>query len=211
VVDALLACSDQEIPSRRSTRGTLNASYPRAARGGPLDEDTIREFLATDYGRLVAGVALMCGSRPAAEDAVQEALARAWERSERGEQIRSLKAWVTRVAINLVRSGFRRARAERRARERLGARQVAGQASPGMSPGPPDEAADLRRALSALPRRQREATVLRYYLDMDVKEIATALGVNEGTAKTTLFRARHALADALGEREVEEANDVGRH
>ena len=45
-----------------------------------VDEVAIREFLHTDYPRLVAAVALACGSRPAAEDAVQEALLRAWER-----------------------------------------------------------------------------------------------------------------------------------
>ena len=61
-----------------------------------LDEGTIREFLVATYPRLVAAVALISGSRAAAEDAVQEALARAWERSERGEQIESLPAWVTR-------------------------------------------------------------------------------------------------------------------
>ena len=64
-------------------------------RGPQLDESTIREFLATDYPRVVAGVALACGSYPAAEDAVQEAVARAWERSGRGERIESPKAWVT--------------------------------------------------------------------------------------------------------------------
>lgn len=62
-------------------------------------------------------------------------------------------------------------------------------------------------ALAALPRRQREATVLRYYLGLDVAEVATALGVTEGTAKTTLFRARQALAIALGDHD-EEAQDV---
>ena len=68
---------------------------------------------------------------------------------------------------------------------------------------------DILRALSALPRRQREATVLRYYLDMDVSEIAAVLRIHEGTAKTTLFRARRALAEALGERiDAQEANDV---
>ena len=51
----------------------------------------------------MAAVSLACGSRAAAEDAVQEALARAWERSERGEHIESLRAWVMKVAINLVR------------------------------------------------------------------------------------------------------------
>ncbi len=60
----------------------------------------------------------------------------------------------------------------------------------------------------ALPRGQREATVLRYYLDLDVAEVAMALRVGEGTAKTTLHRARRALATALGEETLEEANDV---
>ena len=182
----------------------------RAERGNPLDEDTIREFLAADYPRLIAAIALVSGSRSAAEDAVQEALARAWERSERGERIESLRAWVLTVAMNLVRSAFRRMMAERRARERLGpvASHSAWTGGAG-APGATEERVDILRALSALPRRQREATVLRYYLDMDVSEIAAVLRIHEGTAKTTLFRARHALAEALGERiDAQEANDV---
>jgi RNA polymerase sigma-70 factor, ECF subfamily len=156
---------------------------------------------------VVAGIALISGSRAAAEDAVQEALARAWERSERGERIESLKAWVTTVAMNQVRSGFRRLRAERRARQRSG---PGGRDDVGGLPTVPgvEQAVDVRRALMALPRRQREATVLRYYMDLDVAEIARALRVNEGTAKTTLHRARRALAAALGEGTLEEANDV---
>ena len=71
-----------------------------------------------------------------------------------------------------------------------------------------EQAVDVQRALMALPRRQREATVLRYYLDLDVAEVARALRVNDGTAKTTLYRARRALAAALGEERLEEANDV---
>ena len=62
--------------------------------------------------------------------------------------------------------------------------------------------------MAKLPRRQREATVLRYYLGLSVDEIAATLGVAEGTAKTTLFRARQALAQALGEYDLEEANDL---
>jgi RNA polymerase sigma-70 factor (ECF subfamily) len=149
----------------------------------------------------VAALSLVTGSRPAAEDAVQEALARAWERTERGDHIESLKAWVTTVALNLVRSGFRRLRAELKARARLAG------ASPIASV---EDLVDVRRALATLPRRQREATVLRYYLDLSVLEVAQALRINEGTAKTTLHRARQALARALGERADEEAtNDAG--
>ena len=160
-----------------------------------LSDADIREYLATGYPRLVAGLAMAAGSRAAAEDAVQEAVARAWERSQRGDPIDSLPAWVTRVAVNLTHSRWRRARVETRGRERLGAPPVAADA---------DDRLDVERALAALPRRQREATVLRYYLGLDVAEVAGALGVTEGTAKTTLFRARQALAAALGDHDEEE-------
>jgi RNA polymerase sigma-70 factor, ECF subfamily len=166
-----------------------------------VDEIAIREFLHTRYPRLVAAVAIVCSSRPAAEDAVQEALLRAWERSEKGEEIQSLNAWVTTVSLNLARSGLRRLMAERRARSRLG-RDVPPAATSG-------DRVDVERALAALPRRQREAVVLRYYLQMDTREVAQALGVHEGTVKSTLFRARTALAGALRETDTEEANDRG--
>jgi len=54
-----------------------------------LNEAVVREFLVNDYPRIVALVTIACESRPAAEDAVQEAVARAWERSARGERIES--------------------------------------------------------------------------------------------------------------------------
>ena len=166
-----------------------------------VDEVALREFLHTSYPRLVAAVALVCGSRPAAEDAVQEALLRAWERSEKGEEIESLEGWVTTVALNLARSGLRRIRSERRARARLGTSGV----------GEPLTAdrIDVDRALATLPRRQREVAVLRYYLQLDTREVASVLGLNEGTIKSTLFRARVALAEALGIDDSEEANDHG--
>ena len=147
----------------------------------------------------MAAVALIAGSRAAAEDAVQEALARAWERSERGERIESLPAWVTRVAMNLSKSRLRRMRVEAKHRA-----DVAGVAADGGLRS--DAAIDVGRALAALPHRQRQVTVLRYYLGLNVAEIARTLELNEGTVKTSLFRARRALAAVLGE-SAEEAND----
>jgi len=166
-----------------------------------VDEVALREFLHTSYPRLVAAVALVCGSRPAAEDAVQEALLRAWERSEKGDEIRSLEGWVTTVALNLARSGLRRIRSERRARARLD--------TSGVGEPPTADRIDVERALSKLPRRQREVVVLRYYLQLDTREVASALQINEGTVKSTLFRARAALAEALGIDDSEEANHRG--
>jgi len=166
-----------------------------------VDGVALREFLHTSYPRLVAAVALVCGSRPAAEDAVQEALLRAWERSQKGEEIESLEGWVTTVALNLARSGLRRTRSERRARARLDSSAV--------GEPPTAERIDVDRALAALPRRQREVAVLRYYLQLSTREVASALELEEGTVKSTLFRARAALAGALGIVENEEANDRG--
>jgi DNA-directed RNA polymerase specialized sigma24 family protein len=78
-----------------------------------LQDDDLHRFLASDYRRLVAGLSLLAG-RAAAEDAVQEGLCRAWERSLRGERIESLPSWVAVVATNLLRSRVRRLLAERR-------------------------------------------------------------------------------------------------
>jgi RNA polymerase sigma-70 factor (ECF subfamily) len=144
-----------------------------------------------DYPRVVNAVALACGSRTAAEDAVQEALVSAWIRSERGERPASLPAWVTAVALNHTRSGWRRALAERRARRRV-AERAGGSADP-----PSEDRLEITRALAALPRRQREVAVLRYVLDLSTAEVAAALGVGEGTVKSSLAKARQHLADAL--------------
>src|SRR5262245_66275769 len=114
-----------------------------------VDEIALREFLHTAYPRLVAAVALVCGSRPAAEDAVQEALLRAWERSEKGEEIESLNAWVTTVALNLARSGLRRLRSERAAKARL--RQPPG----GDDAVDTERSVDVEEAVLWVPRGQR--------------------------------------------------------
>jgi RNA polymerase sigma-70 factor (ECF subfamily) len=158
-----------------------------------LTEGVIRAFVLEDYPRIVTGLSVMCGSRPAAEDAVQGALAKAWERSERGERIEELAGWVTVVARNSLRSWFRRVRAERRARGAM--RQ---QGDLWQSTGVMDDHLDVVRALARLTKAQRETTVLHYYLGMTVAEIGRVLGVSDGTVKSTLHRARQILAPALG-------------
>jgi RNA polymerase sigma-70 factor (ECF subfamily) len=169
----------------------------------PLDEHTIRIFLETTYPRLVVAVALASGSYAVAEDAVQEALVRAWTRSERGEQIESLPGWVAAVALNLTRKGLRRVLAERRARQRVHARTLAA------VPASTGELIDVQRALARLPRRQRETAVLRYVLEMDTREVAQVLGIDEGTVKSHLARARSKLMRELEVSDLEVSNDAG--
>jgi RNA polymerase sigma-70 factor (ECF subfamily) len=55
----------------------------------------------------------------------------------------------------------------------------------------------IEKEIRALPPRQREAFLMRYWEDMDVAETAVAMGCSEGSVKTHCFRATHALAAAL--------------
>jgi len=126
---------------------------------------------------------------------------RAWMRSERGERLESLPAWVAAVALNQTRSGWRRAMAERRARQRMPQR-------PAVQAPPSEEHLEVARALSTLSRRQREVAVLRYLLEMSTAEVAAALGVGEGTVKSSLARARAHLVNALAIRDDEVTNDA---
>ncbi|MGZ8602244.1 MAG: RNA polymerase sigma factor [Actinomycetota bacterium] len=156
-----------------------------------LSDADLEEFLRDGYRRVVGAVALVSGSLATAEDAVQEALVRAVERSKGPDDIDSLEPWVVTGALNLSRSRLRRLIVERRAQPTLVAPS---------SPPPDADAVDVRRALTALPRRQREAIVLRYFLDLDVREVASVMGIGEGTAKSTLARAREVLARRLDDR-----------
>ena len=57
--------------------------------------------------------------------------------------------------------------------------------------------ATIEEAVKALPPRQREAFMLRYWEELDVSETAKAMGCSEGSVKTHCSRATHALAKVL--------------
>src|SRR5690606_4130737 len=141
---------------------------------------TVERFVDTEYPKVVAAVRLITGDRESAEDAVQDALVKAWQRPD-ADQIESLAAWVTVVASNNACSRLRRRAAQQRAYDRSGVTSDAGD--------PPDRSVDsitVRDALAELPDRQREVATLYYLLDQPIRAIAAALGVGEGTVKTSL-------------------------
>lgn len=173
--------------------GAARGGAPRV-RAAPVspDDGWVREFIDKEYRQVVGTVRLVCGSQALAEDAVQEAIARAWEQRSRGRMLDRPAAWITTVALNVARSQMRRRKVERAARSRL----VSDPSTDDLATVSA-EAQVVRDALRGLPRRQREVTVLRYYGGLDVAEIAEWLDIAEGTVKAMLFRARRSLARVL--------------
>ena len=160
----------------------------------------IEDCIRSEYRRLVGAVSLVTGSTAAAEDAVQEAFARAWERSRRGQTFTHLPGWVATVALNHARGGHRRRQTEERALVRLTAAPA--RAAHSTADDVVTEIA-VRAAIDRLAGRQREVVVLHHLLDIDVATTAELLGVSEGTVKSALHRARAHLAETLTDHEEE--------
>jgi RNA polymerase sigma-70 factor (ECF subfamily) len=131
------------------------------------------------------------GSTTRSQDIAQEALALAYARWDRIQQLDRPGAWVRRVAINLAIKD--RARARRQLVGIQGREAAAPQGFDG------DTRALLAEAIRRLPEQQRVAVVLHYFHDLPVAEVAASLGCAESTAKVHLHRARLALADLLDE------------
>lgn len=156
----------------------------------------VAAFCSRLYPELVGVLTAHCGQRPVAEEVAQEALAKvvvAWPKVQRMDHP---EAWTYRVAFNLMRSRWRRARAERRALQRLGAGVPSGDGASASV----DRLA-LVEALASLPERQRAAVSLRYLSDLSVAETAVALSCAQGTVKSltsqAICRLRQRLRDPL--------------
>jgi RNA polymerase sigma-70 factor (sigma-E family) len=161
-------------------------------------------FCEDEHPRLVGALSLYCGDRGVAEELAQDALARACRDWGRVRRLEAPGAWAHRVAINLANSYFRRRAAETRAKRRLLDRQRV-DARAGADPA---AAIAIRTAVASLPRRQRTALVLRYYADLPVGDVATAMGCPEGTVKSLTSKAIASLRHELQIGDLKEAHDA---
>jgi RNA polymerase sigma-70 factor (sigma-E family) len=147
---------------------------------------------------LVRIAAVMLGSRAAAEDAVQDAFAGLYRRWEQLADAHSALPYVRSAVMNRCRSELRRqARVQRRADQNL---RPLDAESPEQAAILGEEHRDVVAALRRLPARQRESLILRYFMDLSESEVAAAMGISQGTVKSTTSRALVALARQLKER-----------
>jgi RNA polymerase sigma-70 factor (ECF subfamily) len=154
------------------------------------------------YESLARAMTLITHDPDVARDAVQEAFARLCREWPTVSGYQHQAAWVRKVALNQVRDQQRRA--GRRARlflslehldqdpSDLGPRDTANFDLASYDP-PAEGNPELWRAVRRLPEKQRTAVGLFYIADLNVSEVAAAMGVSEGTVKRHLDRARNTL------------------
>lgn len=124
-----------------------------------------------------------------AQDAVQQALVKAWAKRET-VQPEKFRAWLTRIAVNECRNIQR---------HRMRVSPVA-EVFDGAGYDPPD--VDVSEAIAGLPEKWRTPFLLKYASEFTEREIATALAIPVTTVKSRLFSARHALRQQLSDKEV---------
>jgi RNA polymerase sigma-70 factor (ECF subfamily) len=171
---------------------------------------------SVDFGRLVAAeqavllrIALrLSRDRDEARDLVQSALADAWERLDELRDPAAAPGWLRRILVSRALNHLRRRRLWGRLRELFGA-EVEPRDSGALIPPDADLASRQRLAriglaVQRLPARQAAAFTLRYVEGLGLDEVADALSVGRGTAKTHLHRALVSLRATLGAAEAEE-------
>jgi RNA polymerase sigma-70 factor (ECF subfamily) len=155
-----------------------------------MRRDELESFCAGEYQRLVGTLTLYCGSRAAAEELAQETLIRVCQHWSRVRKLQSPGAWANRVAMNLANSHLRRTAAERRAKAKLEALAETARSSYELVD---PNVARVRSTVAALPRRQRRALILRYYIGLSVAETAAEMDCPEGTVKRLTHEATKTL------------------
>ena len=173
----------------------------RATVTDPADDDPpaastlhlhrFEDFYAAEYRRCTALAYTLCGNRALAEELAQEAMTAAYREWSRVSTMDSSVGWVRRATANLATSSTRKRIAETQALLRLSSRRQPEEVLP-------ESDEEFWRAVRALPRRQAQATALRYGLGCTVVEVAEILGCAEGTAKAHLHAARAAVSRRLG-------------
>jgi RNA polymerase sigma-70 factor, ECF subfamily len=161
-----------------------------------MDEDAFRAFYDRTARSLWSYLSRMTGDGQLADDLLQESYYRFLRIRVDWESETHRRAYLFRIATNLVRDSRRRAR-------RGQVVPLSDDESEGFETGRADVAdravrrTDLRRAMDRLRPRERALLWLAYAQGHAHTEIAETLGVKTGSVKLLLFRARRKLAGLL--------------
>jgi RNA polymerase sigma-70 factor (sigma-E family) len=168
-------------------------SLAATERGDWNAERALVELYSLHYRPLVRLAAMLVRDTPSAEEVVQEAFIAMHEGWHRLKDTEKALAYLRHAVVNRARSVLRH-------------RAVVEKNAPKPAPDMPSaehgamalfERSEVIAALRALPERQREALVLRYYADLSEADIAAAMGISRGAVKSHTARGMAAMRAAL--------------
>lgn len=183
------------IQPARPRQAELDAlTLARARRG----ERAALALVVEHHGRQVYALVgrMMAGRPQLVDDLAQETLVKVIQGLPRFDPAgpAKLSTWILTIATRTCLDALRRRRLEPIAE----ALELAAGDNPERQTAQRRLAQRAQDAVAALPPDQRAVLVLRAYHDLDYPEIAAALGIEEGTVKSRLGRARIALKQQLG-------------
>ncbi len=169
--------------------GSLDPLAERLADGDP---SAPRELVERHHAELHRYARGLLRDAPAAEDAVQEAFKRAFTAlgrySEERIETLSMRPWLYRITLNVVRNAWRDNRREMSVAEPPEPDERFGAVSSPASGADREAWLDTLEALGRLSERQRVAVSLRYLEDLPYAGISEVTGWPENTCKTLVRR-----------------------
>ena len=190
-------------PPAAAPQETVRAPEPEprlVARARAGDRDAFEQLAVRAMPALLGTARRLLRDGFAAEEAVAEALFRAWRHVARFRGESGFGTWLHRIVCRVAADRFRAAARARRQHEGLAANARTGPARSRVAArmDAASEVARLRAAVEELPPRQRLVIVLHVWERLPLDETARVLGMRYATAKSHLCHARKALR-ALGE------------
>ena len=156
------------------------------------DRDAFAVLAAGSVDRLYAIARVTLRDADRAEDAVQECLVRCWRDLPSLRDVDRFEAWQRRLLMHAITDEFRRGRRFEAKVRVLHAEPIEGDASVALA-----DRDELDRGFRRLSPEHRAILVLRFFQGLTLPEVADALGIAEGTAKSRLHYAMAALRAAL--------------
>lgn len=155
-----------------------------------MDDQEFERFATAHAAGLYRTAWLLCGNHWAAEDLVQETLARVYSRWHRVYAADNPVAYTQTVLFRTFVTGKRRLSSTEAPTAELPEQQTRSTDH--------DLRVALVAALDTLPRVDRTVLVMRYLLDLDVATVAGRLGVSENAVRSRASRALHRVRTDLG-------------
>ena len=152
---------------------------------------SFEEFFEAEHARVFGALCLVTGDRDEAEEIVQDAFLRMWERWDRVAGVEDPTAYLFRTAMNVFRNRYRRATLALRRTVSLGSTEDALAAI--------EDRDVVVRALRDLTPDQRAAVLLTGYVGLSSEEAGQLLGMRAGTVRTLASRARSQIREKAGE------------